>query len=369
MDIDPLLKEIFAKRELIEASFSAPSRAKIKPIAIKNQWLYQLTETKENKAFHRNLTSEEALDTILTKLLPLSKESIFYTPHADWHVIHGKLHKKKGSKTLKSAAHNRVKETLVPLAPLPFLVELGVVKPSGGLVPAKADKFRQINRFLELVRDVLPDRAPLHIVDFGCGKGYLTFALHYWLTEVLKKEVKIIGIDLKKEVVENLTLLAKNLNCQNLQFVAGDIKDYRPKNPIDMVIALHACNTATDLALFQAIQWKADVILAAPCCHQELYSQIQNQALDSLFQHGILREKVAALATDALRADLLEIEGYRTQVIEFVDPEHTPKNLMIRAVKGSSAARIREAKERYRACKAALQAKPTLEKLLSKKKD
>jgi len=365
LDIDPLLKEIFAKRELIEASFSAPSRAKIKPISIKNQWLYQLTETSGNKAFHRNLTSEEALEVILTKLLPFAKESIFYTPQANWHVIHGKLHKKKGSKTLKSAAHNRIKETVLPLDPLPFLVELGVVKPNGGLVPAKADKFRQINRFLELVRDVLPETSPLHIVDFGCGKGYLTFALHYWLTEVLKKEAHIVGIDLKQEVVENLTSLATRLNCQNLQFVAGDIKDYRPKHPIDLVIALHACNTATDLALFQAIQWKAGVILAAPCCHQELYSQIHNKELDSLFQHGILREKVAALATDALRADLLEMQGYRTQVIEFVDPEHTPKNLMIRAVKGSTEARIRKAQERYRVCKAALHVTPTLEKLLN----
>lgn len=368
MEIHPLLKEIFAKKSLVEATFSAPNRGKIKPVEIKNQRLYQITQERDNKAYHRNVSGKEALQLILDELLPGSKEVIFYTTEGDYHIIHGKIHRKKGTKILENTPHNRVKKSPLLPEPLPFLVELGVMKPHGGLVPAKADKFRQINRFLELVRDVLPSDGsePLHIIDFGCGKGYLTFALYHWLTENQNRKAMIYGLDLKKDVIENLQTLAAKLGYKHLYFEACDIKDFKPTQKVDMVIALHACNTATDMALHQAVQWGADVILAAPCCHQELYSQIQNDQLNSLLQHGILREKLAALATDALRADLLEMEGYKTQIIEFVDPEHTPKNLLIRAVKGTTPARLNKARERYAQCKNALHAAPLLEKLLLK---
>lgn len=360
-----MLEEIFAKKSLIEATFSSPVRGKIKPVAIKNQRLYQLTTTETNKAFHRNMDAQEALDTILKELLPRAKEAVFYTEDCDLHLIQGKLHKKKATKQAEEIAHNRVKQSPLPLSPLPFLLELGVMKPTGQLKPDKADKFRQINRFLELVRDVLPNTQALQIVDFGCGKGYLTFALQYYLTEVLQREAQIIGIDLKRDVVSHLQQLASRLKTKNLHFETGDIRDYKPKGKVDMVIALHACNTATDYALAQAVEWKAEVILAAPCCHQELYPQIENSHLESLLQHGILREKFSALATDALRSDLLEMAGYKTQVIEFVDPEHTPKNLLIRAMKGNSEGRRAQAKTRYEECKAALHAEPTLQKLLN----
>lgn len=363
MDYYPLLEEILKKNDLIEAVLSAPNRRKIKPIAIKNQFLYQIEEHKGTKAFHRNVTGQELLQLLVEDFLPASKEAIFYSRDFDLHLVHGKVHKKKPTKTVEAPVpHNREKRIPLSLAPLPFLVELGVVKPSGHLVPAKADKFKQINRFLELVGDVLPKDSgkTLHIVDFGCGKGYLTFALYHWLVEVLQRDVEIYGLDLKKEVIENLQALATQLDFKKLHFQADDIRDFKPKQPIDMVIALHACNTATDFALEQALIWKASIILAAPCCHQELYSQIESSPLESLLRHGIIKEKLAALATDALRADFLEMQGYKTQIIEFVDPEHTPKNLMIRAVKGSTPSRIQKAHERFTACKAALHVQPRL---------
>lgn len=237
--------------------------------------------------------------------------------------------------------------------PIPFLVELGVMTKEGKVVAAKYDKFRQINRFLEFLNDVLPDvlpneaesgqaeqtKKPLRIIDFGSGKSYLTFAVHYYLTQIKKIPCDILGLDLKKEVIENCTALCKRLGLGGLEFKCGDIASYNGAPP-DIVITLHACDTATDYALNFAINSGARIILSVPCCQHEINLQLhknnsakENAVLAPLLKYGIVRERFAALVTDCVRAEILESSGYSTQLLEFIDMEGTPKNLLIRAVK------------------------------------
>jgi len=227
--------------------------------------------------------------------------------------------------------------------PVPFLQALGVMTDSGKIVSSKSDKFRQINRFLEMVNDVLPeilrqkralnDGGPLQILDFGSGKSYLTFAVQYFLENVKKLPCQIVGVDLKEEVVQTCSDLARRLNVKNLDFICGDIASYKGINP-DLVISLHACDTATDYALNYAVAKKAKAILSVPCCQREINSQLtknSNKTFSSLLKYGIFRERFSALLTDAVRAELLERSGYSVQVLEFIDMDGTPKNLMIRA--------------------------------------
>ena len=222
-------------------------------------------------------------------------------------------------------------------SPVPFLQALGVMTDAGKVVAAKYDKFRQINRFLELLDDVLPAvpqrGAPLKILDFGSGKSYLTFAVQYFLESVKKIPCQITGVDLKKDVVDSCADLARRLGISNMDFICGDIAAYKGMNP-DIVITLHACDTATDYALAFAVEQKAKAILSVPCCQREINSQLKkdsNKDFSALLKHGIFRERFSALVTDAVRAELLEERGYNVQVLEFIDMEGTPKNLMIRA--------------------------------------
>ncbi len=208
--------------------------------------------------------------------------------------------------------------------------------PTGQVKSSMTHKFRQINRFLELVDDIVPSLETgrvLRVVDFGCGKSYLTFALHYLLTEIHGRTVHIVGLDKKPDVVRHCADLAGRLNCDGLEFREGDIAEHRESNPVDLAVSLHACDTATDGALAQAIRWKSRVILAVPCCQHEFAKQLDSRELAPLLGHGILRERFAAIATDALRSLVLEIAGYATQVVEFIDMEHTAKNILIRAVR------------------------------------
>ena len=221
---------------------------------------------------------------------------------------------------------------------MPFLVELGVQTAEGKVVKAKYDKFRQINRYLEFVRDILPalprEGRPLKIIDFGCGKSYLTFALYYYLKIMNQYDICVIGLDLKKDVIENCQALADKLGYDSLKFQVGDIGSYENDTErVDMVVTLHACDTATDHALAKAVRWNARVILSVPCCQHELNRQISCDALSPVLKYGLIKERMAALLTDAVRADLLEEYGYDTQILEFIDMEHTPKNILIRAVK------------------------------------
>ena len=251
--------------------------------------------------------------------------------------------------------------------PVPFLVELGVMNREGYVVKARYDKFRQINRYLEFVADVLPElekRAGtkngkendggkntgdetgreagrrLEIIDFGCGKSYLTFALYHFLHESKKLNVHITGLDLKKSVIEECSGLAKKLGYTDLEFKHGDIADYETTGGVDMVVTLHACDTATDYALYNAIRWNAAVIMCVPCCQHELNKQVRGGELEGILKYGIIKERISALMTDAMRAEMLEEQGYRTQILEFIDMEHTPKNLLIRAVKKAGTGKM-----------------------------
>ncbi|RMG39529.1 MAG: SAM-dependent methyltransferase, partial [Planctomycetota bacterium] len=263
-----------------------------------------------------------------------------------------------GDRSDPALAHDRQRTYVIPEGePCAYLEALGVMTSSGRVRRAARKKFRQINRYLEFVRDVLPalpaDRA-VRIVDFGCGKSYLTFALYDLLHNRLGRDVSVIGIDRKASVVRTCRRLVEQLGWSGLRFVHGDAASFESGEPVDMVISLHACDTATDAALAQAIAWRASVILAAPCCRHEIAGQWDERTRPPLTRYGILRERLAAIVTDVLRALVLELCGYRTQVLEFVDLEHTPQNVLIRAVrraKPASAGDRGELLRQYRATK------------------
>ena len=233
--------------------------------------------------------------------------------------------------------HNRKKQYLLEEGtPVPFLIDLGVMTKDGTVVKAKYDKFRQINRFLEFVEDILPalpKNRELTILDFGCGKSYLTFALYHYLHTVNGYPVRIVGLDLKKDVISHCNRLAKTYGYEKLEFLCGDIAGYTGMETVDMVVTLHACDTATDYALYKAIRWGASVILSVPCCQHEWNRQMECEPLQPFLRYGIVKERMSALMTDAFRANALEACGYKTQLLEFIDMEHTPKNILLRAIK------------------------------------
>ncbi|MFB9277716.1 class I SAM-dependent methyltransferase [Cohnella cellulosilytica] len=382
-----LLEKIAAEERLVQAVFSAPRRkdgtiarkATVRPVTLKGGLRYQFERLADNKAFHENVNADE-LAAKLANEMTSYKQALIQTTEADIQA----LANKKGELTLIARAktsdqegtaskavpqtHNRDKRYVLPEGePVLFLVALGVMTPEGKVVKAKYDKFRQINRFLEMVADAapeLPRGKPLHIVDFGCGKSYLTFALYHYLAVKMKLPVRIFGLDLKKDVIEACSKLASELGWEELTFAVGDISDFKGQASIDMVVTLHACDTATDAALLKAIGWGASVILSVPCCQHELFRQISQPVLQPLLKHGILKERFAALATDAIRANLLELAGYRTQMLEFIDLEHTPKNLLIRAVKsrGSSPASIENLRAEYERFRDFLSVSPFMER-------
>lgn len=267
-------------------------------------------------------------------------------------------------------AHNRVKRYILEEGiPVPFLLDLGVQTKEGRIVHARYDKFKQINRFLEFIEDILPTLSkerPVRIIDFGCGKSYLTFAMYYYLHHLKGYDVEITGLDLKEDVIAHCNLLAQQYGYDRLQFLHGDIADYEGVDQIDMVVTLHACDTATDYALEKAVRWNAKVILSVPCCQHEVNKQIHSEDLSAVLKYGIIKERMSALITDAIRADLLESQGYETNILEFIDMEHTPKNLLIRAVKrtGRSERKAEHAREEVVSLTRKLQIEPTLQRLL-----
>ena len=253
--------------------------------------------------------------------------------------------------------------------PIPFLIELGVQAEDGRIRDKKQKKFRQINRFLEFIRDVsdkLPKDKELTIVDFGCGKSYLTFAMYYYLKIMNGYRVRMIGLDLKSDVIQHCNELAKRFGYEELTFLEGDISSFEGVNQVDMVVTLHACDTATDFALAKAVGWKAKVILSVPCCQHEVNRQIANETLAPLFSYGLIKERMAALVTDAMRAEYLKREGYDTQILEFIDMEHTPKNILIRAIYTGNKGKNTEA---IRTCEEMLHIDPMLGRLLDQQNE
>lgn len=321
------------------------SKLKIRPVKVKDSVRYQAERYVGTKVLHENLQKEDAVQTILDTLGKDFGQMELDTANLLGIVLvskKGKVTLKIKKKTAPETAqkvldHNRRKHYILQEGiPVPFLVDLGVQTKEGKIIHAKYDKFKQINRFLEFVQDILPalpqDRK-ISILDFGCGKSYLTFALYYYLKILNHYQVDVVGLDLKEDVIDNCNRLKEKYGYDDLMFLKGDIKEYNDKEQVDMVVTLHACDTATDYALYKAITWNAKVILSVPCCQHELNKQIDSRLLQPVLKYGLLKERMSALLTDGIRANLLEKAGYETQILEFIDMEHTPKNILIRAVK------------------------------------
>lgn len=363
--------------QLIQAVLSGrrcgagPSRVKIRPVEVKGTILFQASAAEGQKVFHKNYSKEELVDYLEQEL----KESFGQLQSRGGSMDGTVLVSKKGKITVKAKkhpqkapvqilAHNRVKQYILKEGiPVPFLVDLGVMNEKGKVIASRYDKFRQINRFLEFIEDILPRLAKdreITILDFGCGKSYLTFAMYYYLRELKGYDVNIIGLDLKEDVIAKCSSLAKKYGYEKLHFLQGDIADYDGVSSVDMVVTLHACDTATDYALAKAVEWGAQVILSVPCCQHEVNRQIHNELLEPLLSYGIINERMSALITDAARARLLESVGYETQILEFIDMEHTPKNLLIRAVNTGKHKPCDKIEKTLRE----LNIFPTLEKLL-----
>ncbi len=371
-------------RELIQAVLSNTkdadrgSKVKIRPVLIKGELYFQETLYRGTQVFHENFREEAMLLRIEEYLQSLFKQGEFKGRTAEAVV----LVSKKGKLTVKykrrqgneqesgktdALSHNRTKQYLLPEGkPVDFLVGLGVQTPDGRIAKARYDKFRQINRYLEFIEDVLdelPKDRTIRIIDFGCGKSYLTFAMYYYLHEVQHRDIRVTGLDLKTDVITHCNQLAEKLHYDSLHFERGDISTYEGADAVDMVVSLHACDTATDYALEKAVRWGARVIMAVPCCQHEINRQISCDVLKPILKYGLIKERMSALITDALRADLLEQNGYDTQILEFIDMEHTPKNLLIRAVKKNAMRPVRT-RDDIGDVTEFLHISPTLKKLL-----
>ena len=351
-------------------------KIKVRPVMIRDSLYFQVSRYTDKQVFHENMTAEDALETLSGWILHDFRQAQIRMQDEMVTV----LVSKKGKATVKSKKaacietqnleHNRKKQYIIEEGTaVPFMIDLGVMTESGKIIRTRYDKYRQINRFLEFIEDILPelptDRT-VHIIDFGCGKSYLTFAMYYYLKVLKHYDIRITGLDLKQKVIEDCQALADRYGYDGLQFLCGDIADYNGTDEVDMVVTLHACDTATDYALYKAVKWHASVILSVPCCQHELNRKMQCETLSGAFQYGLIKERTDALMTDAMRGQLLEMKGYKTQLLEFIDMEHTPKNILIRGVKSKGllpkAAR-KQQMENYQKCRDFFGAELTLEKL------
>jgi len=341
------LMELILQQQLVTATISQPrmksnevKRIKLKPLLLKDVYHIQIEYQFERILKHENILLED---------FPAKLEAIFNDyrqAHIDFmdEKVHVQLSKKNkvlwksdesSAPKQVNLAHNRKKNYLLAEdKPYPFLIRLGVQTEEGKVKKQKYDKFKQINRFIEFIDDALtylPKDRQVRILDFGSGKSYLTFALYHYLKVEKGLDIRVTGLDLKKEVIEECSRIAQDLGYEQLEFLVGDINDYNDESAVDMVVTLHACDVATDMALARAVKWGASVILSVPCCQHELNRQLNTPALDIMLQHGLVRERFAALATDAIRAEILSLVGYEAQLLEFIDVENTPKNILIRA--------------------------------------
>jgi SAM-dependent methyltransferase len=376
--LEGLVSELLERRVLTGATLSkprrkseaAPTRVTVRPVVVGGGLSYGWTAHYRTRTTTENLPPAETERRLVELLRADFRQGLLHAQDADYQVLVSRtptILERPPTRPEVSLAHDRRKRRVLEEGtPVPFLVELGVMDPSGKVRAKRYDKFRQVNRFLELVGDVIPALRPegtLRVVDAGSGKSYLTFALHHLLREVHGRDVEIIGLDLKEDVVQACSALAERLDTKGLTFRVGDIAHDELVDRADLVVSLHACDTATDAALARAVRWEADAILAVPCCQHELAGQIENAALAPLLRHGVLKERFAAEVTDAVRAQLLGLVGYDVQLVEFVELEHTPKNVLIRAVRRPERRPGRLAHE-YLELKRSLGLDPYLERAL-----
>lgn len=367
---EKLIKIIFSNKRLKSLSYN---KVQIKPLKLQSLVKYQVEYTFDKKVTHRNISLEEAMELSVELLAQDFKQANAFTLCEDIQILAAKPHAPRvttspPTKGMPSLEHNKKKNYIIEEnSPCDFLIRLGVMDSSGKVVQKHYSKFRQINRYLEIVEDVfpsLPGEKTLKIIDFGCGKAYLTFALYYYLKVLKKRNVEIIGLDLKKDVILFCQKIADDLNYNGLHFIMGDIADYT-NDSADMVVTLHACDTATDYALINAVAWNTKVILSVPCCQHELFNQISNDTHNPILKYGILKDRLTEYLTDGLRGLKLESKGYQVSMIEFVSLEHTAKNIMIRAVKTGtdSSKKSLKALSQYEALRDFYNVNPTIEQL------
>ncbi len=342
-----ILNNIIENNELIllvlsnkRNSDDMPKKVNVTAFATKGVFSYQFANHFEKKVTHYNKTVAEVVDEVISLLASYKNVSI-YSANADYQVLCGKngnVNIKKTAPTKKlenNIEHNKKKNYILQdMTKYDFLIELDIMTVDGKVKAQKYNKFVQINKYLEIIShsiNTLKKEKTINIIDFGCGKAYLTFALYYYLCEVQGLDVKIIGVDLKQDVINLCNDLASKLGYEKMEFVNGDIKDFNSSDDIDMVISLHACDTATDEAIIKAIEWNSKVIIAVPCCQHELFSKMNNEIFKPVQQYGILNDKLATIITDSIRGLVLQIKGYNVSIMEFTPLEHTAKNVLIRA--------------------------------------
>ncbi|TJX60365.1 SAM-dependent methyltransferase [Soehngenia saccharolytica] len=336
---DKLSKAILSDKE--KRSNANYNKVNIKPVTIKGVRKYQFEYFIDNKVVHENLSVEDSINKFIDLLRFDFRQGLFKTVNGEIQLIKSSEDKFKVKKINDKSyevnrEHNREKNYILKDGEkIDFLMLLGVMDSNGKVYKKKYDKFKQINKFLEIVNDIFENfdgKEKLKIVDFGCGKSYLTFALYYYLTQIKNVEADIVGLDLKEDVINYCNQVKDNLKYDGLKFICSDIKDYKFEGDLDLVVTLHACDIATDIALVNAIKWNTKVILSVPCCQHELFDKIDNPDLTPMLKHGIIKERLNSLLTDSLRGLYLEKYGYQVNMIEFIDMEHTPKNIMIRAI-------------------------------------
>jgi SAM-dependent methyltransferase len=357
LNIGEIIKNSLSENKFIYGVFTTPrSKSQYKKITaramlIKGNNYIQLEKFTGVQAFHENLAYADAFDVLINMITNEYRNINIFTEDADYQILVSrkgniKATQKEPAKKLSLDGHNKKKQYIInENEPCDFLNILGVMNAEGRVYAKKHDKFKQINKFLEIVDDSLTGKNiqdDFTIIDFGCGKAYLTFALYYYFYNIRKIRVKITGLDLKEEVIEFCNETAKKLNYENLKFMYGDIRDFEYKNNVNMIVTLHACDTATDAALVKAIAWDCDIILSVPCCQHEFFDKIENENLRSMLKHGLIKERMSSLITDSLRSLFLEAKGYKVQLMEFISMEHTPKNILIRAVKANRNTRAAE---------------------------
>ena len=379
---DKLIKIVFSDRQ--SGDFN---KVIIKPIILKSAKNIQIESFRDNKAFHKNidLNNLQELEYNLKEYIDNFKQILLQIEGSDISFIRKKENfsrKEKDSNLIKTSnEHNKKKQYILNEGDkIDFLIELGLMSVEGKILKSSFNKFKQINKYLEFIDDVIEELKAkklitnhINVLDFGCGKSYLTFALYYYLKNYRKDlTFSIVGLDLKKDVIEFCNKLAKKLNYENLEFLNGNIKDYDKSKEVDLVFSLHACNNATDYSLEKALSLDAKAILAVPCCHHEFFEKIQKNknsefynTLKIMADNGVVLDKFTTLATDSFRSLSLELCGYKTKMIEFIDMEHTPKNILIRAIKSKSS-NLKEKLVEYNKLKEFLGIKPLLEDLIKK---